>query len=336
MSIMSEGEYRYNQLIKIFKSEAEPAFESDAQQEFVWGQRWGCSTDVGRLQNRLDASPGQRDRHRRHLEEDERHRRLWRPGERLVWRGDEAPDLKAMQAQHDQLVGLLEREGVKLVFLDRVASSRMKSCYTRDSVFAVDGGAIVTRLGAPIRRGEERPVTEALAMLGCPILRTIHGTGIMEGGSFARINEKTAVIGLSSRVNEEGTRQVEEVLRAQGVELLRVELTGYRLHIDGNFVMVDVDTAFINPTQLPFWFLEKLREMKIRTIEVGPGDPVYRRSTASPSAPAASSSPRTFRAARWSGSTRPGSRLSRSITRKVWAGGGGIHCSTAPLLRDPI
>ncbi|WP_247345244.1 arginine deiminase family protein [Bradyrhizobium sp. 61] len=126
----------------------------------------------------------------------------------------------------------------------------MKSVYTRESVIAVGGGAIVTRLGPPIRRGEELPVTRTLANLGMPILRTISDVGLMEGGSFAFITPKLAVVGLSSRVDEEGARQLEDVLRTQGVELLRVHLTGYRLHIDGMFVMIDRDTAFVNPTLL--------------------------------------------------------------------------------------
>ena len=99
--------------------------------------------------------------------------------------------------------------------------------------------------------------------MACRSCARSHGTGILEGGSFAFINPKTAVIGISSRVNEEGARQLEEVLKVQGIELIRVHLTGYRLHIDGNFVMIDVDTAIINPTQLPFTFLERLKELKI-------------------------------------------------------------------------
>lgn len=88
-------------------------------------------------------------------------------------------------------------------------------------------------------------MTETLGSIGMPILCTIHRTGLIEGGSFVWLNSKTAVIGRSSRVNEDGTRQVEEVLNAQGVELLRVDLTGYRLHIDCRMVMVDVDTAIV-------------------------------------------------------------------------------------------
>ena len=211
----------------------------------------------------------------------------------------------------------------------------MKSCYTRDSVIAVDGGAIVTRMGPPIRRGEELPVTRTLARLGMPILRTIHGTGIMEGGSFAFITPKVAVVGISSRVNEEGADQLAEVLRYQGVELLRVHLTGYRLHIDGAFVMIDVETAIINPTQLPFWFLEKLKAMGIRTIEVCPDDAV---STINCLAVAPG------RVLMSNGvSERTQEKLERAQISvrvvpydKVYLGGGGIHCSTAPLLRDRI
>jgi hypothetical protein len=40
-------------------------------------------------------------------------------------------------------------------------------------------------------------VTETLAAAGMPILRTIHGSGVMEGGSFVWLNSKTAVIGRS-------------------------------------------------------------------------------------------------------------------------------------------
>jgi N-dimethylarginine dimethylaminohydrolase len=335
MAIMTEGEYRYNMLIKAFPSKPEPGFESEEQQHEVWGRRWGCSNDVGRLRLVLMHRPG-----------DEL--KIVDPAKRLpeigafgdpktgwYWRGDTVPDLASMQKQHDALVAALRAEDVEVVFLDRVAPGKMKSIYTRDSCIAIDGGAMVTRLGPPVRRGEELPVTRTLAKLGMPILRTIHGTGILEGGSFAFITPKVAVVGLSSRVNEAGVSQLEDVLRVQGIELLRVHLTGYRLHIDGAFVMIDVDTALINPVQLPFWFLEKLGEMKIRTIEVHPDDPVFTVNCLAvrPGRVLMSDgvSPRTI------------DRLAAARIEvvsiaydKVYLGGGGIHCSTSPLIRDPI
>jgi N-dimethylarginine dimethylaminohydrolase len=251
------------------------------------------------------------------------------------WRGTEGPDLEAMQAQHDAYTALLREQGVEVVYLDEVAPGRMKSCYTRDSVVAIDGGAIVMRLGPRIRRGEELPATRTLARLGCPILRTISGTGVAEGGSFAWLNSRTAVIGLSSRVNEEGANQVAEVLRSQGVELIKLHLTGYRLHIDGLFVMIAPDLALANITLLPHWFLQKLKELKIHLIEVHHEDDgaIINSLAIAPG--------RVIMPEGISGYTRE--RLERHRVEvlslpydKMISGGGGLHCSTAPLIRDGV
>jgi N-dimethylarginine dimethylaminohydrolase len=334
LGAITENEWRYNQLIKLFPSEAEPAFEDALELDRWWGRRWGCTNDVGRLRVVLMHRPGPEVG-------------IVDPSKKLdnnafgdiqagwYWRGTEPPDLAAMQAQHDAYVAVLRDEGVEVVFLDEVAPGRMKSCYTRDSAIAVGGGAIVTRLGSRIRRGEELPVSRALARLGCPILRTISGTGIAEGGSFAWINSKTAVIGLSSRVNEEGATQIGEVLRSQGVELLKMTLTGYRLHIDGLFVMIAPDLALANITLLPFWFLEKLREMKIHFIDLHHEDDgaIINSLAVAPG--------RMIMPEGVSGFTRD--KLARHRVEvvtvpydKVIAGGGGLHCSTAPLVRDAI
>ena len=335
MSIMSEGEYRYNMLIKRFPSTPEPAFETPGQQESVWGRRWGCRNDVGRLRMVLMHRPGDELRIVDPTKRLEDLGAFGDPESGWYWRGREVPALDTLQSEHDKLVATLRAESVEVVLLDQVAPGRMKSCYTRDSVIAVDGGAIVTRMGPPIRRGEEAPVTRTLAKIGMPIVRTIHGTGILEGGSFAFINERTAVLGLSSRVNEEGARQLEDVLRVLGIELLRVHLTGYRLHIDGAFVMVDVDTAIVNPTQLPFWFLEKLKELKVRTIEVHPDDGVSTINclAVSPGRVIMSDavSARTLETL-----DRHGVTVIRLPYEAMWLGGGGIHCSTGPLVRDPV
>ncbi|MGE0716987.1 MAG: dimethylarginine dimethylaminohydrolase family protein [Alphaproteobacteria bacterium] len=335
MSIMSEGEYRYNMLIKEFPSVAEPAFETPAEQERVWGRRWGCNNDVGMLRLVLMHRPGDE---LKVVDPKKRLPDIGAFGDKehgWYWRGDTIPDIAAMQEQHDALAQALREEGTEVVYLDRCAKERTKSCYTRDSVIAVDGGAIVTRLGPPIRRGEEGPVTETLGRLGMPILRTIHGTGILEGGSFAWINRKTAVLGLSSRNNEEGARQLAEVLRVMGVDLLLVSLTGYRLHIDGMFVMIDVDTALINPVLLPYWFLEKLKEIGIRTVEACHEDAAWIINSL------AVRPGRVIMPEGVSERTREKlDRLQISVRvlpyDKVALGGGGIHCSTGPLVRDPI
>lgn len=92
-------------------------------------------------------------------------------------------------------------------------------------------------------------LTKNVAAHGVPILRTINGTGTLEGGNFAIIDPKHAAIGYSQRTNMEGIRQVKEILEPLGMEVIVVPMTGYALHIDGAFTMVDVDKALVNVTK---------------------------------------------------------------------------------------
>jgi len=216
----------YSATVRLFGPEPEPAFEDGGRMERIWGRDWGCDSDVGRLRVVLMHRPGDEfdviDRSKR-IEEIGS---FGDPETGWYWQSEDIPDLAEMQAQHDALADLLRSEGVEVVYLEGVGGGRFKSVYTRDSSFTVKGGAIVARLAPRMRHGEERPVTQTLAGIGMPILRTIHGTGMIEGGSFAWLNSKTAVVGRGIRVNDEAIQQVAEVLAYQGVELIVIDLRG--------------------------------------------------------------------------------------------------------------
>jgi len=332
---MSEFDHRYNMLIERFASEPEPAFETASEQHFVWGRAWGCNSDVGRLRVVLMHRPAEEMRVVDALPHIPELNAFGDTTTGAYWRGDVRPTLAEQQAQHDALSAALRDEGVEVVVLKRAAPGRHKSIYTRDSCIAVQGGAIVTRMGPRIRRGEEAPVTETLGALGMPILRTIHGTGLMEGGSFAYVRPDTAVVGISSRVNEEGARQLEQVLAVQGTRLIRVQIPGYRLHIDGAFVMIDHDIAIVNPTTLPFVFMEELKRLGIRLITLSHEDPSWALNclAIAPGRVLMSDqlSPRAQDAI-----DQAGISIRLIPYDKVGLGGGGIHCSTSPLVRDPV
>jgi len=325
----------YSQTIKFFGSHPEPAFESPEQQTNVWGREWGCDNDVGQLRVVLMHRPGDE---MKIIDPNKRIEEIGSYGDlEAGWyfQSDTIPALADVQAQHDGLVQTLRDEGVEVVFLDSIEPDGVKSVYTRDSSFAIKGGAIVTRLARKIRRGEEAHVTKTLANLGMPILRTLNGTAMAEGGSFAWLNSKTAVIGRSICVNEEGSRQIEEVLNAQGAELLRVDLTGYSIHIDGALTMIDVDVAIVDPNQLPYWFLMKLKELGIKTVEVSPQDSGWIINCLAVR-PGRIVMPRGI-------SNRTMDKLAdlnidviEIDYDKVHHNGGGIHCSTCPLVRDSV
>ena len=90
---------------------------------------------------------------------------------RNAWRADQG------------LVSALEREGVELVFAAPLDPPLFNGVFTRDPLVTVRGGAVVGRLAPRQRRGEEASIARALAVAGMPILRTVAGTGTVEGGS---------------------------------------------------------------------------------------------------------------------------------------------------------
>jgi N-dimethylarginine dimethylaminohydrolase len=325
----------YSATIKLFGSVPEPAFECEERLAALWGRDWGCDNDVGQLRAVLMHRPGAE------FAVIDPEKRIAETGSfgdleaGWYWQSETIPPLAEMQAQHDALAEALRAEGVEVVYLEGVGDGRFKSCYTRDPAFAVKGGAVVCRLAPRMRHGEELPVTRALAKLGMPILRTVHGTGMIEGGSFAWLNGRTAVVGRGIRVNDEGIAQVAEVLKVQGVELLVVDLRGYDIHIDGHFLMIDVDLALVYPPGLPFSFLEELKRRGIRTVEMGPEDNgwIVNGLAVRPG--------RVLMPDGLSDRTRDtleghGVEIVTLPYDKMQLNGGGIHCSTCPLIRDRV
>ncbi len=329
---MSTELFNYHRMSQIFGADDSARFEDDAEQVRVWGQVWGCNNDVGRLQSALVHRPGSE---WEVIDPDKPMKEFDGLGDEKAgwyWAGKTPPEVAAMQAEHDQLTALLRAEGVSVIEVAEQPRDLLRLCYTRDSVIAVGGGVIVCRMAPKIRRGEESAVTRTLGALGVPIVRTLNGDALMEGGSFAWLDERTAVVGLGERCNESGARQIEEVLREQGVRLLRVALSGFDLHIDGSFVMIDSDKALVDPTQLPHWFLGELVDLGIHPISIDPQDHPFTvncLATRPGRVIMSHCTPRTAERL-----DHAGIEVLRVPYGSMCAGGGGIHCSVAPLRRE--
>ncbi len=325
----------YNETVRMFATPGDPPFEDPAELTRHWGRVWGLDNDVGRIRAILLHRPGPE---MAVVDPSKRIESIGSFGdieEGWYFQSDTVPPVAEMQAQHDALTAALEAAGVEVHHVKGVTGGRLKSCYTRDPLIMVKGGAIVSRMGTRIRRGEELAITRTLAEIGVPILRTISGTGLLEGGSFAWLNAKTAAIGVGVRVNREGAAQVAEVLQRQGVDLIVVDLVGYDIHLDVSFLMIDRDLALVNPFGLPYVFLEQLKALGIRTIEISPADNSWIVNSLA-IAPGELLMPE-------GATNRTLDELARHEVRwtiipfaAMQLNGGGIHCSTTPLIRDPV
>jgi N-dimethylarginine dimethylaminohydrolase len=325
----------YMNLHRQIPGEPEPAFEEPAMLEKVWGRRWGVNNDVGRIRSVLVSRPGDEWQVMMQGGEFDEGAQAWiGPDKMWYWSDQERPDLHKAQTQHGGLVSALEEEGVEVVHLEQPLANMTKSVFTRDPAIIVNGGAIICRMGVSYRRGEELPFTRTLAKLGMPILHTVHGSGLMEGGSFVWLNPETAVVSIGHRCNTEGARQIGEVLKTLGVELLRVDNMGYGLHIDGSFVMVTDDLALAFIQDLPWWFLDRLKDLGIHILDADPRDGAFGVNCLSVRPGRVLMSAHAERSAALL--EKAGIEVVLVEYDELHKGGGGIHCSTLPLTRDEV
>ena len=309
---------------------AEPPFHDEV--EAVWGRPWGASDEVGRLRTVLVRPPGPMlDRIRADAWDPELEA-LVDPEGGWYWTRREPPDVARAAEQHAGLVAALEAEGVEVVTAAPLDSAYTKAMYVRDPLVTVPGGAVIGRMAVRMRRGEEADVTRVVAAAGMPILATMTGTATMEGGSFAKLRPGLAALGTSIRCNAEGARQLRAVLAEVGWELLDVPLPGFTIHIDAHLAMVDADLALVDPDGLPFAFLERLRAEGIETVHVVPGEEWgINLLTLAPR-----------RVLMSDGNPRTAERLAAAGVEvltvrydELQQNGGGVHCSTMELVREP-
>ncbi|MBI2879969.1 MAG: hypothetical protein HYY21_00170 [Candidatus Tectomicrobia bacterium] len=299
--------------------------------EAIWGRRWGAQSKIGKLRYALVMPPTENEAAPEILEDP-------------VFYGlpdGVPPDLAKMREQYRRLVRALEHNGVELETME--VPEVMMGPYCRNrmvwapaSAFVIDGGAIVPRYGlAPWRKGLEAVIARKLASLGCPILYTVHGNGIMEsGGNIFFLDPHHALIGIGPSGNEEGFEQVSHLLRRNGVkEIHRVVFTG-DIHLDLVFGLVDAWLALVYPPGLGAETIDYLKGKGIRLIEVSEEEHANSACNVLALEPGkvimCAGNPQANEALRERGVTVIEVEMGEFVLA-----GGGPHCAVGCLIRDP-
>jgi N-dimethylarginine dimethylaminohydrolase len=191
------------------------------------------------------------------------------------------PDL--MLRSHEEYVRVLTSAGVDIEWVpfdNRMgAYGPMRKLFMAEEVKVVRGGAILPRFGhGSFKRGLEREFQKFLTNVGCPILLTVHGTGVYEvAPMLVQMADDAWIAGLSCAANSEGLEQVLPVLRRAGVTDVHVaQLTtimdtfeaGGEFHVDMIVSPVADRVAVVYPKQLPWETYKWLKERGFALIEI--------------------------------------------------------------------
>jgi len=180
----------------------------------------------------------------------------------LTWLERREIDIELAIEQHKQYERTLAAMGVRVISLPE-QPEMPDAVFVEDPLVVVDEVAILTRMGSVSRRAESESLAEAISVYR-PV-RRMHDPGTLEGGDVMRIG-RDVFVGLSSRTNEGGVRQLANELEPFGYKVRQVRVRGC-LHLksaccpmgDGKIL---ANTAWLDATPL--------RDYKI--VEVAPDE----------------------------------------------------------------
>lgn len=189
-----------------------------------------------------------------------------------AWHYTGRPDLPAALREHQAFVRMLAESGAEVIMHDAPLTGLSDAIYVHDPVLITRRGAILMRMGKPLRRGEEEAIGRCLERAGIPIHYRLHGDALGEGGDCLWLDERTLAVGLGYRTNKAGVAQLREAVGPE-VEIVTVELPYYTgpdacLHLMSLISMVAEDLAVVYPSLMAVPFYRLLQARGIRMVEV--------------------------------------------------------------------
>lgn len=139
-----------------------------------------------------------------------------------AWLMLDTPDRRSLTAAANRLSATYARLGVQVAWID-APQAPPNLLFARDLFVMTPEGAVLARMGAAVRAGEEKACAAALAGLGVPILATPRGHETLEGADALWLGD-VVVIGVGLRTNAAGAARLAGVLRDQGVDAVTVDM----------------------------------------------------------------------------------------------------------------
>ena len=181
-----------------------------------------------------------------------------------------APDHAAAAAEHEAFCSLLEEAGAEIV-RSRHDPGNPDAIYAYDPVLVGTEGAVLLRPGKERRRGEPEAMARTLEAAGVPVVGEVEEPVLAEGGDTLWLDERTLLVGIGYRTNEESLTAFEAVF--PGVDVLAFDLphwngAGEVMHLMSFISPLDRDLALVYSRIAPVRLLGLLASRGIEIVEV--------------------------------------------------------------------
>ena len=140
-----------------------------------------------------------------------------------------APDSAGLQRQHSAYCNALKSLGVRLIQLPPLPDFP-DAYFVEDTAVVTPEVAVITRPGAPQRRGETPSIARVLKNFRP--MESIQAPGTLDGGDVLTVDRRV-FIGISSRTNQEGAGQLTRILTSCRYDCTRIAVHD-NLHLKSN------------------------------------------------------------------------------------------------------
>jgi dimethylargininase len=140
--------------------------------------------------------------------------------------------------QHKAYISALQECGLEVDVLPP-QEEFPDACFIEDVALLTPQCAIITRPGAPTRRGERDGLHQILGQY-YEFIETVQSPGTVEGGDILAVGSHY-FLGLSSRTNAEGAKQVIEILNQYQLSASTIQLQEM-LHLKTGVAYLEQDT----------------------------------------------------------------------------------------------
>jgi N-Dimethylarginine dimethylaminohydrolase len=193
-----------------------------------------------------------------------------RPGQSLAsadpakWHYGPTFDGEKAIAQYKAFADLVAASGTEILWLEDHGDGLADAIFTHDPSLMTEHGAILLRMGKPLRMKEPDLHEAAYRAAGIPILGRITAPGTVEGGDCVWVDEKTLAVGRGVRSNQTGIEQLAAMLSPFGIMVLGYDLPLWQgeeacLHLMSVISPLTRNLALVHAPLLPaaFYFLLK-------------------------------------------------------------------------------
>ena len=242
-------------------------------------------------------------------------------------------DLETKVKQHKELEDVFRQLSIDISWVTLEPEKLPWQMFTRDFGVNTPQGVLIGRFRYQERKGEEIAARRSLEDLGETLLPKQITRGAAEGGDLFWLDQETLVIGNGNRSTYAGYEQAKEILTPYGQRVFVIEFLSKWNHLDNNFGPVADKLALVNEDALPEYFLGMLDGLGWELIRL-PGE--YGRTCEINLLAMGDDRVLSFRGNRLNERLRAMGLQVYDPEYSVFVEhGGGIHCSTFELEREP-